>query len=172
MNWIEWFLTQLQSSAEGFEWAFWSVPGHLRRALPIDEGYMGLWPAARHVWHVTEYERCVAMPAMRDWLGGEQPLTDPWLDDDDAWSKNLHLSDKALIDRFWGVRRQELALFQDLRLVDWNECRDTGWGRKPLSWVVTKTYQHTWEQGDTLMRMGLWWEHILEQIALAQAKTS
>ena len=24
--------------------------------------------------------------------------------------------------------------------------------------IVTKTYQHTFEHGDTLLRMGLWWE--------------
>jgi hypothetical protein len=36
--------------------------------------------------------------------------------------------------------------------------------------VLTKTIQHTWEHGDTLMRMGLWWEHIQEQIALAHAR--
>ncbi len=170
MNWTEWFLAQLQSSAEGFVQGFWSVPERLRRETPVDEKYMGRWPAARHVWHVTEYERCVALPSMRDWQIGEQPGAADWLDDDVAWAKNRDVSDKELIDRFWVVRRQEIALVEALKNVDWNACRDTGWGRRPLAWVVMKTHQHTWEHGDTLMRMGLWWEHILEQIALAQAR--
>lgn len=168
MNWTEWFLAHLQASAEGFEQGYWSVPERFRREMPIDEKYMGRWPAARHVWHVTEYERFVAMSNMRIWSGDEQIFEGEWMDDDDGWRKNSNLADRELIDRFWHVRRQELALIKKLRADDWNEYRDTGWGRKPLSWVVTKTYQHILEHGDTLFRMGLWWEPILEQIAQAQ----
>ena len=170
MDWIAWFSKQLQSSAEGFEWAFESVPERLRTDVPIDSKYMGRWPAVRHVWHVTEYERCLALPWMRTWLGGERPADDAWMDNDEAWGATSAVSPKDLIERFWDVRRQELALLSDLQGVDWSAPRETIWGVKPLSWVVSKTYQHTFEHGDTLMRMGLWWEHILEQIALAQAR--
>jgi hypothetical protein len=170
MNQHEWVLSQLQSSAEGFERAFWSVPERLRREVPIDEGVMGRWPAARHVWHVTEYERIVAMSNMRMWTRETQIDEGPWLDDDATWLLNSNLSDQMLIDRFWEIRLQELDRVKMLRDVDLAECCDTGWGQKSLAWVLTKTVQHTWEHGDTLMRMGLWWEHILEQIALANAR--
>jgi hypothetical protein len=170
MNHCEWFLSQLQTSAEGFERGFWLVSAHLRRAMPIDEKYMGRWPAARHVWHVTEYERYVALSNMRIWTGEAQPDQGPWLDDDETWAMNSNVSDQELIERFWEVRRQELEKVKQLQHVDWDACRDTGWGQKSLAWVVAKTWQHTWEHGDTLLRMGLWWEHIQEQIALAQAR--
>jgi hypothetical protein len=170
MNHYEWVVSQLQSSAEGFERAFWSVPGRLRREMPIDEKYMGRWPAARHVWHVTEYERIVALSNMRVWTGEEQIDSGPWLDDDDTWLLNSNTSDEVLIERYCVIRRQELDKVKMLRDVDWNERRDTGWGQKSLAWVLTKTIQHTWEHGDTLMRMSLWWEHIQEQIALAHAR--
>lgn len=94
-----------------------------------------------------------------------------WPDDDETWRKHQDTPPEDLIARFWEIRRQELTLIRELQDADWNECRETGWGRKPLSWVVTKTYQHTFEHGDTLLRMALWWEHILEQIALAQTRT-
>ena len=29
--------------------------------------------------------------------------------------------------------------------------------------IVTKTYQHTFEHGDTLLRMGLWWEQFQQE---------
>lgn len=170
MNWPNWFLTHLQTSAEGFEWAFWQVPERLRRERPIETEYMGLWSATRHVWHVTEYERCIAMPSMRLWLGGAALAEDAWLDDDAAWDKYKLTADKDLIDQFWTVRRQEIALVNALQEVDWDAPRETGWGSKPLSWVVSKTYQHTFEHGDTLMRMGLWWEHILGEIAKGQSR--
>jgi hypothetical protein len=170
MNRFEWFLGQLQTSAEGFEQAFWSVPAHLRREMPIDEKVMGHWPAARHVWHVTEYERIVAMSNLRVWTCEQQLDGGPWRDDDETWLNNKNTSDQALIDRFWETRLQELDRVKALRDVNWNECCDTGWGQKSLAWVLTKTIQHTWEHGDTLMRMGLWWEHIQQQIDLAQAQ--
>jgi hypothetical protein len=170
MDWSGWFLKQLQASAEGFEWGFWSVPARQRTALPPDPPYLGLWPAVRHVWHVTEYERCLALPTMQQWLGGQRPPENAWLDDDATWRLSQELTPKELIDRFWAIRQQQLALVKELQGVDWQECRATGWGNKPLAWVVTKTFQHTYEHGDTLLRMGLWWEHILEQIALAEAR--
>lgn len=170
MNWTEWFLAQMQSSAEGFERAFWLVPERLRREMPIDEKYMGRWPAARHVWHVTEYERIVAMSNMRVWTGEAQIDEGPWLDDDETWLASSNVSDKVLIERFWEIRQLALDRVKMLREVDWDACRDTGWGQKSLAWVLTKTVQHTWEHGDTLMRMGLWWEHIQEQIDLARAQ--
>lgn len=172
MDWPNWFLTQLQVSAEGFEWGFWSVPEHLRQAVPIEPQYLGQWPAVRHVWHVTEYERCLALPAMGLWLEGAHPADNAWADDDETWNANRLLPAQTLIDRFWDVRRQELAVIRTLQTVDWEEKRNTGWGRKPLRWVVTKTFQHTLEHGDTLLRMSLWWEHILEQIAQAQERDS
>jgi hypothetical protein len=33
------------------------------------------------VWHVTEYERCLVVPTLRQWLGGEPPPEDAWRDD-------------------------------------------------------------------------------------------
>jgi hypothetical protein len=44
-------------------------------------------------------------------------------------------------------------------------CAATLWRPRPLSWIVTKTFQHTYEHGDTLLRMVLWWKHIAAQIA-------
>lgn len=32
------------------------------------------------------------------------------------------------------------------------------WGPVTLRWVVSKTYQHTFEHGSTIMRIALFWE--------------
>ena len=38
--------------------------------------YLGTWPPLRHVWHVTGYERWLALPAMKQWLGAPLPPGD------------------------------------------------------------------------------------------------
>ncbi|MBK8027204.1 MAG: hypothetical protein IPK19_38895 [Chloroflexi bacterium] len=58
---------------------------------------------------------------------------------------------------FLRMRQEQIALLDQLAAIDWEAPRETIWGYKPLSMVVTKTYQHTFEHGNTLLKMGLWW---------------
>jgi len=162
---VPWFRYQLKASADGFEWAFLQIPPALFEQIPPDPGFLGSWPPARHVWHVTEYERCLAIPSMYKWLDGPTPPEDDWPDDDDTWAKVQERGFDELVANFRRVRGQQIDLLDRLAAVDWSEPRETLWGPKPLSMVVTKTFQHTYEHGDTLLRMGLWWEVILEEEA-------
>ena len=88
---------------------------------------------------------------------------------DPAVRENLHLlfQPGRLVMNY---NQQQIDLLDQLTGADWQSPRTTLWGEKPLAWIVTKTYQHTCEHGDTLLRMSLWWEHILGEIAKAQAK--
>ena len=54
-------------------------------------------------------------------------------------------------------------MLDELAQVDWEAPQATLWGDKPLKMIVTKTYQHTFEHGDTLLRMGLWWEEFQQE---------
>jgi hypothetical protein len=167
-DWVTWFRYQLQASADGFIWGFTQIPPALLDQLPPDPGYLGTWTPQRHVWHVTEYERCLAIPSMKQWLGDPLPPDDIWMDDDDTWASVKDKSPAALSSAFRQVRQQQIDLLDQLTAVDWQAPRETLWGSKPLSMVVTKTFQHTYEHGDTLMRMGIWWETILEEIRAGQ----
>jgi hypothetical protein len=164
-DFVAWFRYQLKASADGFEWAFSQIPSDFLEKLPPDPGYLGTWCPARHVWHVTEYEKCLALPSMAEWLGVPISTEDNWPDDDNAWAKVQDQGIEGLIAEFRRVRQQQIDLLDQLAAFDWNQPRNTLWGAKPLSMVVTKTFQHTYEHGDTLLRMGLWWEVILEEIA-------
>jgi hypothetical protein len=157
-DWIAWFRYQLTASAEGFTWAFARIEPQFRLALPPDPDYFGTWPAARLIWHVTEYERCLALPSMRQWLGGPKPESDSWHDEDPAWEKASRDSLDILLERFTSIRQAQINLLDQLQAVDWELPRPTGWGLQPLSMIVTKTFQHTWEHGDTLLRMAIWWK--------------
>lgn len=156
-NWVEWFRVQLKTSGDGFAWAFSRIDPSCHLLLPPEPNYMGTWPPARHVWHVTEYERCLVIPSMRQWLGDPMPPEDVWLDDDETWAAVSDLTFEGLTTAFHKVRQQQIDLLDQLTKVDWDEPRETLWGHKPLSMIVTKTYQHTFEHGDTLLRMALWW---------------
>ena len=164
-DWIAWFRYQLQASTDGFVWAFSQIHPALRENLPPAPDYLGTWLPARHVWHVTEYERYQVIPSMNQWLSGSMPNEDTWLDDDNAWAKVQNRGFDELTSAFRSVRQQQIELLDKLINADWNTPRETLWGHKPLSMIVTKTFQHTYEHGDTLLRMGLWWEEIVEEEA-------
>ena len=164
-DFVAWFRYQLKASADGFEWAFSQIPSAFLEQLPPDPGYLGTWSPARHVWHVTEYERCLVLPSMYEWIKGPDSSEDEWPDDDEAWAKVQERGAEALLVKFRSVRQQQIDLLDLLAAYDWNEPRETLWGLKPLSMVVTKTFQHTYEHGDTLLRMGLWWEETLKEEA-------
>ena len=164
-NVVDWFRYQLKASADGFEWAFSQIPSSFYKKLPPDPAYLGTWQPARHVWHVTEYERCLALPSMQLWLNVPMSTEDDWPDDDNAWAKVQELGAQELLSEFRRVRQEQIDLLDQLTGMDWNAPRETLWGLKPLSMVVTKTFQHTYEHGDTLLRMGLWWEEILKEEA-------
>ena len=164
-DWVTWFRYQLQASADGFVWAFSQISPSLRESLPPAADYLGAWPPARHVWHITEYEKCLVIPSMRQWLGGSIPPEGSWQDDDNTWAKVQNCGFEELTSAFRHVRQQQTELLDQLTNADWQTPRETLWGPKPLSMVVTKTFQHTYEHGDTLLRMGLWWEEILKEEA-------
>lgn len=168
-DWVTWFRQQLPASADGFLWAARQLPHTSHFAFPPDPGYLGRWEPARHVWHVAEYERCLALPSMRQWLGEPIPDGANWPDDDHTWAAVRHLSLEDHCLAFQTVRQAQIALLEELVELDWQEPRETLWGRKPLAMIVTKTFQHTYEHGDTLLRMGLWWQHIEQAIAAERA---
>ena len=169
-DWVAWFRYQLQASADGFVWAFAQIPAALREGLPPDPDYLGTWPPTRHLWHVTEYERCLVIPSMRQWLGASMPHGDIWPDDDETWATVHDRSLETLTAEFRAIRQQQILLLDQLENIDWQAPRETLWGHKPLAMIVTKTFQHTYEHGDTLLRMGLWWETILAEMAAHSAE--
>src|SRR5512144_2964170 len=109
-NWTEWFRSQLKSSAEGFVWAFQQIEPSLHYAFAPDPGYMGTWPPARLVWHVTEYERCLALPSMRQWVGDSIPAGDAWIDNDDMWAAAQTQTADQLVAAFNAVRQEQIQL--------------------------------------------------------------
>ena len=162
-DWANWFRYQLQASGDGFDWAFEQLPLEWHYRLPPSPKYMGTWEPIRHVWHVLGYERDLVIPSMQQWLGGRLPAGDSWKDDDEAFALARQQGLESVVATFRQIRQQQIDMLDALSTTDWSAPRETLWGNKPLSMIVTKTFQHTFEHGDTLMRMGLWWQTLEDE---------
>lgn len=162
-DWPEWFRYQLRASGDGFVWSMRQLSIDRHNLLPPRPGYLGTWPAVRHLWHVTEYERMLTIPSMKQWLGGPKPDNDSWDDSDGAWERVPDKTANHLVEQFQAVRHDQIEMLGQLQVDIWDENLDTLWGQKPLSMVVTKTFQHTYEHSDTVLRMGMWWDRFASE---------
>jgi hypothetical protein len=153
----EWFHEQLQNSANGFVWGTQQVHEARRYAQP-PKG-LGEWTVARHVFHLWYYEQTIALPSMQQWLGGTIPFLDD-KDEDIDWSKTQETVED-LLEKFRIVRAEQIALLPKFDDAAWNATREAVWGPVTLLWVVSKTYQHTAEHTNDVMRIGLFWDAYL-----------
>ena len=153
----QWFQEQLQNSANGFVWGTEQV--HEARRYTQPPKGLGEWTVARHVFHLWYYEQTIALPSMQQWLGGTIPFLDD-TDEDLDWSKTEERVED-LLEKFRIVRAEQIALLPKFDDATWNVTREAVWGPVSLLWVVSKTYQHTAEHINDVMRIGLFWDSYL-----------
>jgi len=160
MDEIGWLGDELGRSGVGFAWAVRQVPAdRLELAPPAG---LGEWSALRHLFHMVWYEREFALPTMRLWLGGT-PFTDDGLDEEADWqAQRTGVELGALLHAFAEGRDEQRAFLARLDPTAWTEERLIGPSGKPrpvpLSWVVAKTYQHTAEHTNDVLRIALFWD--------------
>jgi hypothetical protein len=156
MDLSQWFNDQLKSSADGFVWSVEQVPSERRSVTP--PAHLGEWNAARHVFHMLYYEQMIALPSMRQWLGEPFMLAEEDYNEEQAWGDGKDL--ETMLADFRKVRAEQIVLLPNFDEPMWNQTLDTVWGKVPLKWVVTKTFQHTAEHTHDVLRMALFWDMI------------
>ena len=153
----QWFQQQLQLSAENFLRAVEQIPQERLYLAPRPNK----WPIARIIFHLARYEQRLALPSMLQWLGGPTPVVGTQEEDNAKdeldWNEGKGHDIQMLIADFKNVRSQQLALFPQLTEQSWEEKREVIWGSRSLTWVIIKTYQHTLEHTDEVLRAYLWW---------------
>lgn len=154
----------LKTSADGFIWAMEQMPTGRLYTLPPPT--LGGWPAARLLSHITWYEREIALPVMRMWLGETfetAQITEEGMEA--AWQHDCKLDLPALLANFRQGRDAQLVLLDDFPADAWDKImEDTIWEYPvPLRWVVMKTYQHTLEHTDSVMKLVLFWDMELQK---------
>ena len=160
MNGSEWFAYQLQSTLDGLIWSAGQLPRERYYALPPSP--LGEWAASQHIFHMLEYERDLALPSMYQWLGAP-PAVRKQAEGNDP--HNLPAMEEMLLE-FQEVRQAEIALLSKFAEDHWNTSQNTTfWGAVNLSWLVSKTYQHTLEHTHDILRIVLFWDRTLKRTA-------
>jgi hypothetical protein len=158
MNLSQWFFDQLQANAEGFIWSANQVP-KVRQCLQPPGG-LGEWSTARHIFHMVFYEQTCALPSMLQWLG-EAPPSLKGVDEGVAWGAGRD-DIEIMLAEFKQVRSDQIALLPKFDESTWNMTHKTFWGRVTLSWVVSKTFQHTAEHTSDVMQIALFWDDVVK----------
>ncbi|HSL29245.1 MAG TPA: DinB family protein, partial [Anaerolineales bacterium] len=93
---------------------------------------------------------------MQQWLGETIPSLDEE-DEDLIWSETPDRVEN-LLEKFRAVRAEQISLLPEFDEAAWHATREAVWGPVTLLWVVSKTYQHTAEHTNDVMRIGLFWD--------------
>ena len=157
MQQVQWFQQQLHISIDNFVWAVEQIPQERLYLAPRPNK----WPVARLVYHMTRYDQRLALPSLQQWLGGPLPTVgtqeEDNAEDEHDWDDGNGHDIGTLLADFKAIRLQQLALFPRFTEQSLNEKHDAIWGNVSLKWVMIKTYQHTLEHTDEVLRAYLWW---------------
>ena len=153
-----WFRQLIQSSTDSFLWAVEQLPQERYYLAPRPNR----WPIARILYHLLYYEQRIALPSMQQWLDGPLPIVGSMEEDAAREEKDWHAGQghdmATMIADFRTVRAEQLELLTQFNEHAWQETRKAIWGSVSLTWVMTKTYQHTLEHTDEVLRAYLWWK--------------
>ena len=168
MDYAQSFATLLQSSTDVLLWTIQQVPED--RLYRVSPKRPESWAVARHVLHIQYQEEQVVLPCMRLWLGEEdaarhvvedekriERYRDYEMlvhDEEIAWQQAPDIEMRQ--EKFCEGRKEQIALLARFIPGAWEEMRETVWGQVTLRWAITKTYQHTLEHSNDILKHALY----------------
>src|SRR5450631_2847369 len=130
------FQEQLRTSMDEFLWAVSLIPLERLYLVPRPDR----WPVARLLFHLVSYERKIALPTMRQWLGEPKPQAGSQEEDaqkeERLWNNGEEHELTAMIEDLKEVRGQEIELLNQLSEESLLEEQNVIWGKRSLAWVV------------------------------------
>ena len=160
-------IRQLQGSLEAVAWAASLLPDHLLSRPPQPPAMFGgdAWSAAMNLAHLAIYEERIAVPVLASLAAGGDG-TDGLISfgEDRFYAESVALSSdvpERIMARLRAARQQQVELAATFASDRFNAPLTPGWrgvAGTPLKspgWVLGKTVQHTWEHGNSLMRIAL-----------------
>ena len=124
------------------------------------------WSVAINIAHMAVYEAQMANPVLAamasggDGVGATKSDAESWFLADAIALAPEPLD--ALLTRLSAARQDAIAIVASFDDVRWNAPITPLWnsgrhgsGRHSPAWVAMKTFQHTWEHGNAVLRMAL-----------------
>jgi hypothetical protein len=151
---------RLRDSLATLEWAVENVPERWSHALP-DYVDPAEWAVARILAHVAIYEEGVAAPVLEEMAAGRDGSAVEF-SGEGSMAEAEALSREPLdviMARLRSARERQIEIVRSLDHERFNAPLTPLWsgsGRygEPLQ-PATKTFQHTWEHGNAVMRVAL-----------------
>lgn len=157
---------RFRESLEAIEWAVSEIPEAYHHVLP-DFYAPEEWTAGMNLAHVVVYEEQLANPVMDALASGEDGVSavrsgrESWFYADSVAASSEPLS--VLLERYRAAREKGIAAidsFTEERFNDavcplWQASGRHGGALQPPGWVAMKTFQHSWEHGNALLRLAL-----------------
>ena len=125
----------------------------------------GAWSVAMNLAHLVIYEECIAAPLLDamaaggDGAGSVRAVSEAAFLEDAIAIAGQPLP--ALLERLRGVRARQIDAIAPMSDIEFNRpatplfsARSAGVSH-PASWVATKTFQHTWEHGNAILRVAM-----------------
>ncbi len=151
---------RLRDSLTDLEFGLEQAPERWHHALP-PEVAPDAWTVAMNLAHLTIYEENVALLLLRSFEPGFKPAGQRQ-GGDEAWFYNeaLALSAEPIepaLARLRTARQQQIELAESLGEARLNSGVTPLWPdpQHTAGWVATKTFQHTWEHGNAILRVAL-----------------
>jgi hypothetical protein len=157
-------IRRLRDSLADLEFGLAQAPTRWHHTLPPESA--GLWPrstwtVAMNLAHLTIYEESMALRVLRSFEPGFDPAGER-RGGDESWFYNdaLALSAEpieAMLSRLRSARQQQIDLVASLGEGRLNSGVTPLWPEPhhTAGWVVTKTFQHTWEHGNAILQVAL-----------------
>ncbi len=150
----QWFREQLLATASSLVWTIEQVPTERHHQRPPRPDWLGEWTLARHVFHLSQYERTKALPYVLQ--SADLPIP-PQSDEDEEmlWQRDGMRRDvKDMLAEFQQVRNELISILDRLDDAAWEApIGKEAWGIVTLKWVMTKLYQHTYDHTNTLLQI-------------------
>ena len=153
-------IRRLRDSLADLEFGLEQSPARWHHALP-PEVAPDAWTVAMNLAHLTIYEENVALRLLRSFAPGFDPAGER-RGGDEAWFYNeaLALSAEPIEQALWrlrSARQEQIELVESLGETRLNSGVTPLWPdpQHTAGWVATKTFQHTWEHGNAILRVAL-----------------
>lgn len=158
-------VTRLRESLETVVWAAKLVPADYTHTL-LPGSPTDAWTVTMNIAHLIVYDEGIAIPVLESLVEGENGST-KIRTDNEAWFYNdaVALAAEpldALLERFTSARMRQIKVAGSFTDADWNRRWSPvfgsgahGNGPHSPAWVANKTFQHTWEHGNAVLRAAL-----------------